>query len=44
LNEEIAEIKLIADDQLPTFDFGRLELTSAVVSTWLQNAQYRVEQ
>ncbi|WP_308169428.1 NUDIX domain-containing protein [Acidithiobacillus ferriphilus] len=38
LNEEIAEVKLVAHDQLATFDFGHLELTNTVVSHWLKNA------
>lgn len=38
LNEEIAEVQLVAHDQLATFDFGCLELTNTVVSRWLKNA------
>jgi NAD+ diphosphatase len=38
LSEEIAEVKLVAHDQLATFDFGCLELTKTVVSRWLKNA------
>ncbi len=38
LNEEITEVKLLAHDQLATFDFGGLELTNTVVSRWLNNA------
>ena len=37
LNEEIAEVQLVAHDQLATFDFGCLELTNTVVSHWLKN-------
>lgn len=36
LNEEIAEVKLVAQDQLAAFDFGCLELTAMVVSHWLK--------
>jgi NAD+ diphosphatase len=38
LNQEIAEVKIVAPDQLVTYDFGRLELTRSIVMRWLQNA------
>lgn len=34
LNDEIAEVKLVEPEQLASFDFGRLELTRAIVARW----------
>ena len=38
LSEEIAEVRLVAPDQLVSFDFGPLKLTQAIVARWMQNA------
>lgn len=35
LNDEIAEVTLVAQDRLADFDFGRLELTRQIVARWL---------
>ena len=35
LNEELTEVKLLTKDQLETYDFNLLTLTSAIVKDWL---------
>jgi NAD+ diphosphatase len=36
LGDEIAEVKVVSQTELATFDFGPLSLTSEIVSSWLQ--------
>lgn len=38
LNDEIAEVRLVAPEELVTYDFGRLGLIRTIVSDWLQSA------
>ena len=36
LGDEIAEVRVVSQAELATFDFGPLSLTSEIVSSWLQ--------